>query len=98
MVTVRRKVQMNRFRTATAALLVASFVGLQPLPALADDHGRQYDRWREEQRDRREERRDRREERRDRREDRRDRRDGYRDYRYGGWDAGYDRWDPTPYY
>jgi hypothetical protein len=94
MVTVRKKVQMNRFRTTTAALLVASFVGLQPLPALADGHGRQ-DRWREEQRDRREDRRDRREERRDRREHGRD---GYGDYRYGGWDTGYDRWDPTPYY
>jgi hypothetical protein len=96
---------MNRIKKATVALLVASFVGLQPLPALADDHDR-YDRRdrREDQRDRREERRDRREERRDRREERRDRRDDHRgygaygDYRYGGWDGGYDRWDPRPYY
>jgi hypothetical protein len=88
---------MNRFKKATAALLVASFVGL-PLPALADDQGRHHDRWREEQRDRREERRDRREERRDRREERRDRRDAYHDSRYGRWDGGYDRWDPRPHY
>jgi len=31
-----RKVDMNRFKTAAAAFLVASFVGLQPAAALAD--------------------------------------------------------------
>ena len=33
---------MNRFKTATAALLVASFIGLQPVAALADDGQRRY--------------------------------------------------------
>jgi hypothetical protein len=96
-VTKGRKVDMNRFKTATAALLVASFIGLQPVAALADDGQRRYgydDQWdrREDGRDRREERRDRREERRDRREDRRDRYDDR-------WDGGhYGSWDPAPYY
>jgi hypothetical protein len=93
-VTGRKKDQMNRMRTATVALLMASFVGLQPLQARADDHQRRdrdryEDRW-----DRREERRDHREERRDRREERRDRRDRYDDR----WDAGYGAWDPAPHY
>ena len=83
---------MNRMRTATVALLMASFVGLQPLQARADDNQRR-DRY-EDQWDRRGERRDRREERRDRREVRRDRRDHY-DRR---WEAGYGAWDPAPYY
>jgi hypothetical protein len=95
-VTKGRKVDMNRFKTATAAFLVASFIGLQPVAALADDGQRRYgydDQWdrREDSRDRREERRDRREERRDRREDRRDRYDDR-------FEAGYGTWDPTPYY
>jgi hypothetical protein len=77
---------MNRIRTATAALLVASFVVLQPVAARADHQRR--DRA-EEQRDRREERRDRREERRDRRDDR------DRDYR---WNAGHGSWNAAPHY
>jgi hypothetical protein len=90
-VTEGRKVDMNRIKTATAAFLVASFIGLQPVAALADDNQRRYgyeDRWE------REERRDRREDRRDRREERRDRRDRYDDR----WDAGYGAWDPAPNY
>jgi hypothetical protein len=91
---------MSRIKNVTAALLVASFVSLQPAAALADGGQREYgyeDSWdrREAQRDRREERRDRREERRDRRDDRRDRYD-----RSDRWDRGYDYggWDPAPYY
>jgi hypothetical protein len=91
---------MNRFKTATAALLVASFIGLQPVAALADGPQRRY--GYDDERDRREERRDRREERRDRREDWRDRREDRRD-RYDAryddrWNDGYGRWDPAPYY
>jgi hypothetical protein len=84
---------MSRFKKATAALLVASFVGLTPVAARADDqrgygYGDRHDR-REEARDRREERRDRREERRDRRDDR----------YYGSWNSGYGSgWDPVPHY
>jgi hypothetical protein len=95
----RKKDQMNRMRTAVVALLMASFVGLQPLQARADDQrGDRYeDRW-----DRRDERRDHREDRRERREARRDRRDRYDDRygdRYGDRrDAGYGAWDPAPYY
>ena len=33
---------MNRFKTATAAFLVASFIGLQPVAALADGNQRRY--------------------------------------------------------
>ena len=65
---------MNLMRTASAALLLASFVGLQPAVAVAQGRDR---------RDRYEDRWDRREDRRDRREDRRDRRDARNDY----WDA-----------
>ena len=98
-VTRRRKVDMNRIKTATAALLVAAFIGLQPVAALADDNQRRYghdDQWdrREDQRDRREDRRDRR----DRRDERRDRRDDRRDRYDDRWEAGYGTWDPTPYY
>jgi len=84
---------MNRFKTATAAFLVASFVGLQPVAALADGNQRRY--GYDDQRDRRDDRRD---ERREAREERRDRRDRY-DNRYDDrWDAGYGAWDPAPYY
>ena len=62
---------MNRIRTATVAALLASFVGLQPAPAMADQKHR---------RDRYEDKWDRREDRRDRREDRYDARDS-------SWDA-----------
>ena len=80
---------MNRFKTATAAFLVASFVGLQPVAALADGNQRRY--GYDDQRDRRDERRE-------AREERRDRRDRY-DNRYDDrWDAGYGAWDPAPYY
>jgi hypothetical protein len=71
MVTVRRKVQVNRIRTATVAALLASFVGLPPAPANAKGK----------------ERRDRYEDRWDRREDRRDRREGRYEARNGYWDA-----------
>ena len=87
-VTVRRKVEVNRIRSATVAILLASFVGLQPAPATAqgkDRRDRYEDRW-----DRLEDRWDRREDRRDRREDRWDRRDDrYARNRY---------WDPARYY
>src|SRR5262245_29881656 len=89
---VRRKVQVNRIRTATVALLLASFVGSPPTPAQAQDKGRRdryEDRWdrREDRRDRREDRWDRRGDRWDRREDRRDRREDRYDARTGYWDA-----------
>ncbi len=85
-VTVRRKVQVNRIKTVSAALLLASFVGLQPTPVLAQDRDRR-DRH-EDQRDRREDsRRDRREDRRDRQEDRWDRREDRYDARKSYWDA-----------
>ena len=72
-------------RTASAALLLASFVGLQPALAVAqgrDRRDRYEDRW-----DQHEDRRDRREDRRDRREDRWDRREDRRDARNDYWDA-----------
>ncbi len=75
---------MNRIRTATVAALLASFVGLQPAPAMAQaqkHRGHSEDQW-----DRREDRRDRREDRRDRREDRWDRREDRYDARNGYWD------------
>jgi hypothetical protein len=77
-VAARKKVQVNRIRSATVALLLASFVGLQPVSAQARDDDR---------RDRREDRWDRREDRRDRREDRWDRREDRWDARHNGWDA-----------
>ena len=88
-VTVRRKAKVNRINTATVAVLLASFVGLQPASAMAQGNNRRdryEDRWdrREDRRDRKEDQRDRREDRRDVREDRRDARNGY--------------WDPARYY
>ena len=65
---------MNRIKRAIVALLLASFVGIQPLPAAAQGRNR---------RDRVEDRWDRREDRRDRRDDRWDR----REYRNTYWDA-----------
>jgi len=88
-IVTEEEIQMGRITKATAAFLVASFVGVQPMAARADGNQRRYgydDRY-----DRRDEQRDHRDERRDRREDRRDHRDGY-------WGAGYGAWDPTPYY
>jgi len=82
---------MTRMRTAVVATLLASFVSLQPVPAMADSR----DRW--ERRDRREDRWDRREARRDRREDRRDRIEDRYDARRG-WDPVRDyRYDPYRY-
>ena len=83
---------MNRIRTATVAVLLASFVGLPPTPAAAqhrDRRDRNEDRWdrREDRRDRREDRWDRHEDRQDRREDRWDRREDRYDARVGYWDA-----------
>jgi hypothetical protein len=81
----RRKVDMHRIRTAVVAALLASFVGLQPAPAMAGDNerrDRKEDRW-----NRHEDRRDRREHRRLRGEYRRDRRDDRYDARRGYWDA-----------
>lgn len=69
---------MHRFRTATVALLLASFVGLQPAPALAqgkDRRDRYEDRW------------DQRDGWRDRRDHRRGWRTGRDDSRSGYWDA-----------
>jgi Glycine zipper 2TM domain len=89
---------VNRIRTATAALLLASFVGLPPLPAEAQsrkyrDRDRYEDRW-----DRREDRRDRREDQRDRREDRWDRREDRYDRIEDRYDARNDYWDAARYY
>jgi len=69
---------VNPIKTGIAALLLVSFVGVQPAPAQAqarDRRDRAEDRWdrREDRRDRLENRRDRLENRRDRLEDRRDR-------------------------
>jgi hypothetical protein len=78
-IVARRKVQVNRFRTATVIALLASFVSFQPVFAM--DQGRsRRDRWeqREEQRERREARREHRE---DVREARRDYWDASRYYR-----------------
>jgi hypothetical protein len=91
---------VNRIRTATVAVLLASCVGLLPAPAQAKDKDRRdriEDRWdrREDRRDRREDRWDRREDRWDRREDRWDRRDDRRD-RASAYNAGY--WDAARYY
>jgi hypothetical protein len=98
--TVRRKGHVNRIKTVSVAVLLASFVGLQPAPAQASDQGRRdriEGRWdrREDRRDRREDRRDRREDRWDRREDRWDRREDRRD-RVDAYNAGY--WDAARYY
>ena len=74
-VTDRKKGHVNRIRTATVAVLLASFVGLPTAPVTAQSRDR---------RDRDEDRWDRREDRWDRREDRRE--DRY-DTRVGDWDA-----------
>lgn len=91
-VTDRKQGQVNRIRTATVAVLLASFVGLPTAPLTAqgrDRRNRDEDRWdrREDRQDRREDRWDRREDRWDRREDRRDRREDRYDTRVGYWDA-----------
>ena len=95
-VTVGRKVQVNRIRTATVAAVLASFVGLPPAPANAQGNERR-DRY-EDRRDRREDKRDRREDRRDRREDRWDRREDRWDRREDRHDARSDYWDAARYY
>jgi hypothetical protein len=69
---------VNRIRTVTIAALLTSFVGVQPVSALAGEDQRR------DRRDRYEDRWDRREDRRDRAEDRRDRRGDRRD---SYWDA-----------
>jgi Glycine zipper 2TM domain len=88
MVAPGRKVKMKGIHKVIVAGLIASFVGLQPVAARADDHNRRdryEDRWeRRERQERREARHDRWEARRDRYDDR--------------WDAGYEVWDPAPYY
>lgn len=80
---------MKIITTATAAVLMASFITLQPVPAAAQGYG-YPDRY-EDRYDRRDDRRDRRDERRDdrwdRRDDRRDRRDVYVNTHDGYWDA-----------
>jgi hypothetical protein len=83
---IEGKGPVNPIRTTTVAVLLASFLGVQPEPAQAEDQGRrdrQADRrdWREERRDRREDRWDRRQDRRDRRQDLREA------YNEGYWDA-----------
>ena len=76
---------MTRIRTAAIAVLLASFVGLQPTGVMASDNDQRRGRDRVEDRwDRREDHWDRREDRRDRRRDRYDARRGY--------------WDPARYY
>jgi hypothetical protein len=94
--TVGGKVQVNRIGTASVALLLASFVGLQPVTATAQSR-QARDRY-EDRGDRREDRRDRWEDRRDRREDRWDRREDLYDARNGYWDpARYYRRDDRRY-
>ena len=78
---------MLRIRAALVALLIASFAGALPAPAMADDNGRQ--RRYEERRDRRDDGRYRH----DRREDRR-----YQYDRRDRWDAGPGYWDASRYY
>ena len=83
---------MNRIKTAIVALLLASFVGFEALPAAAQGRNR---------RARQEDRSDRREDRRDRREDRWDRREDRWDRREDRWDRRNDRntyWDAARYY
>jgi len=91
-VTVGRKGPVNRIRTAAVAVLLASFVGFQPVTAMAQgrDRDRYEDRW-----DRRQDRRDHRD---DRRDDRRDRRDDRYDRRDDRYDARDGYWDPARYY
>jgi hypothetical protein len=92
MVAPGRKVDMKGIHKVIVAGLIASFIGLQPVAAGADNHHRRdryEDRWE------RRERRERQEARRDRWEARRDRFD---DRRYDRWDLGYEVWDPAPYY
>ena len=92
----RKEAQVSRIRAASVAVLLASFVGLPPAPAMAqgkDRRDRYEDRW-----DRREDRRDRREDRRDLREDRWDRREDRRDRREDRYDARNGYWDPARYY
>jgi hypothetical protein len=103
-VTAGRKVQVHRIRTATVAVLLASFLGVQPAFATAGGNDR-WDRYedredrREDRRDRREDRRDRREDRWDRREDRWDRREDRRDRREDRLDArNGNYWDAARYY
>jgi hypothetical protein len=90
-VTIGRKVQVKRIRTASLVLLLASFASLAPLPAQAGDKNQN-------RRDRYEDRWDRREDQRDRREDRRDRREDRRDRREDRWDARDGSWDPAREY
>jgi len=86
-VAVGRKVQVNRIRTASVILLLASLVGVLPASAQAKDKDKdRWDRY-EDRWDRREDQRDRREDRWDRREDRWDRREDRYDARNGNWDA-----------
>lgn len=90
--TIGGNAHVNRIKTSTVAVLLASFIGVQPAPAHAAGHDRRdgYERrWdRDDDRhgdDRREHRRERREERRERRRQaRHEARDGY--------------WDPAPHY
>jgi Glycine zipper 2TM domain len=96
MMTVPRKVHVNRIRTATVAALLTAFIVLPQTPLAAQERDRR-DRY-EDYWDRREDRRDRREDRRDRREDRWDRREDRRDRREDRFDARDGYWDPARYY
>ena len=87
---------MSRMRTASVALLLASFVGVLP-PTVQARGNERRDRY-EDRRDRREDRRDRKEDRRDRREDRRDRREDRWDRRDNRYEQRSGYWDPAPYY
>jgi hypothetical protein len=90
-VTVRRRSHVNRIRTASVIVLLASFIGLQPVPAHAEDHGKDH-------RDRYEDRGDHHDDRRDHRVVRRDRHDDRYDARRGYWDAArYYRHDDRRY-
>jgi Glycine zipper 2TM domain len=102
-VTVPRKVQVNRIKTASVIVLLTSFVALPTPPAHAQERDRRdryEDRWdrKEDRRDRREDRRDRREDRRDRLEDRWDRREDRSDRREDRYDARGGYWDAARYY
>jgi hypothetical protein len=102
-VTVGRKVSVKGvkgIRAATVAVLLTTFVGLQPATALAQGNGNAYgrrDRY-EDRRDRREAQRDRQAQRREAQRDRWDRRDNYDNYydNYYYQERGY--WDAARYY
>jgi Ni/Co efflux regulator RcnB len=84
---------VNRIKTAVASILVASVVGLSPVPVMAQDGGQYRDR----QEDRRDRDRDRDRER-YRRDDHRPPREQWRRYDYNRPEPGYRYYDASRYY